>query len=185
MRGRSRVGEDDETRLPHRLELRVEAVQRLDLEPAGEEHERPRHARSTGPAPIRSPRASAERNIAKFSETRAIPDRVRLRNAATIRNSFRPGSAARSRRIRSSEMPSRPPRHEVEERADLAVLRRGHDHAVTVEGSPQPVRAPSTSRAPSRCHASRPPAAGSARPARPACRAAGTPRPRSPTARSG
>ncbi len=68
----------------------------------------PRQARSTGPAPIRSPRASAERNIAKFSDTRRTPIAGTAWSAATISSSFRPGSAARSRRISSSEMPSSP-----------------------------------------------------------------------------
>ena len=53
----------------------------------------PRQPRSTGPAPIRSPRASAERNIAKFSDTRVIPARAPACSAATISSSLSPGSA--------------------------------------------------------------------------------------------
>src|SRR5215472_1371821 len=67
-----------------------------------------RQARSTGPAPIRSPRSSAARNAAKFSETRLTPRAWAFLMVSTIRKSLRPGCALLSRRIRSRESPSLP-----------------------------------------------------------------------------
>ena len=67
-----------------------------------------RQARSTGPAPIRSPRSSAARNTAKFSEMRLTPSAGAALMVSTIRKSFSPGWAALSRRIRSRDRPSAP-----------------------------------------------------------------------------
>src|SRR2546429_5157987 len=53
-----------------------------------------RQARSTGPAPIRSPRSSAARNTAKFSEMRLTPSPEAALIVSTIRKSFSPGWAA-------------------------------------------------------------------------------------------
>ncbi len=62
----------------------------------------------TGPAPRRSPRSSAERNTAKFSETRFTPRSAQARSAAAMRNSFSPAPPPVSRCMRSSDSPSSP-----------------------------------------------------------------------------
>ena len=67
-----------------------------------------RQARSTGPAPIRSPRSSAARKTAKFSDMRFTPRSEAALMVSTIRKSFSPGWAPLSRRIRSSDRPSEP-----------------------------------------------------------------------------
>src|SRR6266487_384454 len=67
-----------------------------------------RQARSTGPAPIRSPRSSAARNTAKFSEMRLMPSAGAAVMPSMIRKSSTPGWPALYRRIRSRDRPSGP-----------------------------------------------------------------------------
>ncbi len=57
----------------------------------------PRQPRSTGPAPIRSPRASAERNIAKFSDTRETPSAGACLEGGDDQQLVEPGVGGRGR----------------------------------------------------------------------------------------
>ena len=109
----------------------------------------------TGPAPRRSPRSRAERKAAKFSDTRLTPRPGPWRGRATMSSSLTPGSAVRSRRIRSSDMPSAPQGTNCRNARMTPSCRATTQHAVGVDAGRRPGPGPSRSRARSRWSARR------------------------------
>ena len=75
----------------------------------------PRQARSTGPAPIRSPRSSAERNTAKFSETRVTPSRGAGLIGGDDQELVQAGVGDAVAPHQVEREPVRAPRHEVQD----------------------------------------------------------------------
>ena len=80
----------------------------------------PRQPRSTGPAPIRSPRASAERNIAKFSDTRVTPELRGLLEGGHDQQLVEPGVGGAVAAHQLQRHAVRAPRHEVQHRPQVA-----------------------------------------------------------------
>ncbi len=92
-------------RLPTREELRVEAIETLDLKPrVARARESGRSVRSGNPRGSRMSRA----NAAKLSDTSATPRARRCSIASTIKNSVRPFGVSCSRRMKESDTASRP-----------------------------------------------------------------------------
>ena len=67
-----------------------------------------RHSRATGPAPSWVPCSNADRNIAKFSDTRLIPTSSEFRHSSLTISSMLPLGEWGERRIRSRDTPLAP-----------------------------------------------------------------------------
>ena len=107
-RQRARVRVAQEARVPLGVVLRVGAVERLQLPPLGEEQQQP-CARAAAPARRRSGRLPRTRSGRPRSSTRSgAPQLAGGPHSSATMNSMTPLGALRSRRIRSSEMPSVP-----------------------------------------------------------------------------
>ena len=141
------AGEDQEPGLPLRAELRVELVQRLDLEPPGQEEQdaAPGAQHRPGPDPLaalqRGPEHGEVQRDALHAEVGRRLDGLDDQEVVQARL----GGPVPAHQVEREPVVA--PRHEVQERPELAVLGGGGDHAALVAGGRRSGRAPSRSRA--------------------------------------